>query len=50
LPTSYKTRKILEIMGDIDKVDEVLNEVTAEDMDRFGANQTEEPTEPTEQG
>lgn len=50
LPTSYKTRKILEIMGDIDKVDEVLDEVTAEDMDRFGENQTEEPNEPTEQG
>lgn len=54
LPSEYKTRKILEILGDIDKVDEVLNEVTAEDMDRFGADQpsdqTEEQPEPTEQG
>lgn len=56
LPTPYKTRKILEILGDIDHVDEVLNEVTAEDMDRFGGSGTlsdedqQDQTDQTEQG
>jgi len=49
LPSEYKTRKILEILGDIDKVDEVLNQITADDMNRFD-NQPTEPTEPEEQG
>lgn len=48
LPTSYKTRKILEILGDIDKADEVLNELAKDDMDRFGGSDQTEPTEPTE--
>lgn len=41
LPQEYKTRKILEILGDIDKADEVLAQLTAEDAGRF----TTEPTE-----
>lgn len=35
LPQKYKTRKILEILGDIDKADEVLAQLTAEDANRF---------------
>ena len=42
LPQDYKTRKILEILGDIDKADEVLASLTAEDANRFNT----EPTEP----
>lgn len=35
LPQEYKTRKILEILGDIDKADEALKQLTAEDANRF---------------
>lgn len=35
LPQEYKTRKILEILGDIDRADEVLAMLTAEDASRF---------------
>lgn len=35
LPQEYKTRKILEILGDIDKADEALEQLTAEDANRF---------------
>ena len=35
LPQEYKTRKILEILGDIDKADKVLEQLTAEDANRF---------------
>lgn len=35
LPQEYKTRKILEILGDIDSADEVLAQLTAEDASRF---------------
>ena len=41
LPQEYKTRKILEVLGDIDRADEVLAQLTAEDAGRF----TTEPTE-----
>lgn len=43
LPQEYKTRKILEILGDIDKADEVLAQLTAEDANRFATepNETE---------
>jgi SPP1 family phage portal protein len=41
LPQEYKSRKILEILGDIDRADEVLAQLTAEDAGRF----TTEPTE-----
>lgn len=44
LPGSYITRKILEILGDTDKADEVLDMLAAEDMSRFdsGADDTDE--------
>jgi hypothetical protein len=35
LPQEYKTRKILEVLGDIDRADEVLAQLTAEDANRF---------------
>ena len=35
LPQEYKTRKILEILGDIDRADDVLAQLTAEDANRF---------------
>jgi hypothetical protein len=35
LPQEYKTRKILELLGDIDRADEVLAQLTAEDANRF---------------
>lgn len=35
LPQEYKTRKILEVLGDIDRADEVLALLTAEDANRF---------------
>ena len=43
LPQEYKTRKILEVLGDIDRADEVLAMLTAEDANRF-------TTEPEEAG
>ena len=36
LPQEYKVKKILEILGDIDKVDDVLKMLAGENMDRFG--------------
>ena len=43
LPQEYKTRKILEVLGDIDRTDEVLAQLTAEDANRFETepNETE---------
>ena len=43
LPQEYKTRKILEVLGDIDRADEVLALLTAEDASRFETepNETE---------
>lgn len=38
LPQKYKVQKILEILGDADKVDEVVDMLAAEDMDRFGGS------------
>ena len=44
LPQTYKTRKILEILGDIDKTDEVLAEMDAAESVRFTTeNEDEEP-------
>lgn len=44
LPQEYKTRKILEILGDIDKTDEVLAQMDAAESDRFTTeNEGEEP-------
>lgn len=42
LPQDYKTRKILEILGDIDRADEVLAMLTAEDANRFSTEPTTE--------
>ena len=42
LPSDYKTRKIMETLGDIDMVDEVLDSITAEDMGRFTPDETGE--------
>lgn len=36
LPQEYMVRKILEILGDIDKTEEVLAMLSGENMDRFG--------------
>jgi hypothetical protein len=44
LPQEYKTRKILEILGDIDRADEIMAMLTAEDANRF----TTEPEEAEE--
>ena len=44
LPQEYKTRKILEILGDIDRADEVIAMLTAEDANRF-TTETEESEE-----
>lgn len=44
LPQAYKTRKILEVLGDIDRADEIIDMLTAEDANRF----TTEPTEAEE--
>lgn len=41
LPQEYKTRKILEILGDIDRADEVIAMLTAEDANRFVAEPEE---------
>jgi hypothetical protein len=42
LPEDYVTTKVLEIMGDADKVDDVLKEMDAE---RYSMLETDEPTE-----
>lgn len=47
LPQEYKTRKILELLGDIDEADKVIQELTAEDANRFTAEPAE--TEQTEE-
>lgn len=44
LPQEYKTKKILEILGDIDRADEIIDMLTAEDANRF----TTEPEEAEE--
>lgn len=41
LPQEYKTRKILEVLGDIDRADEVMVMLTAEDANRFTAEPEE---------
>lgn len=41
LPQEYKTRKILEVLGDIDRADEVLAQLTAEDANRFESEPNE---------
>lgn len=41
LPQTYRTRKILEILGDIDKAEEVLADLTAEDAGRLEPDEDE---------
>ena len=41
LPQAYKTRKILEVLGDIDRADEIIDMLTAEDANRFTAEPEE---------
>lgn len=48
LPQSYKTRKILEILGDIDKVEDVLAEMDAAESGRFTTENVDEKPEGTE--
>lgn len=35
LPNEYKTRKILEVLGDADRADEILNELNEEEQRRY---------------
>ena len=46
LPEAYVTTKILEILGDADKVEDVLKEISEVELSRF---QKEEPEEETEE-
>jgi hypothetical protein len=46
LPQEYRVRKILELMGDTDKVQEVLELLAAEDMNRYnGQDETDDQEE-----
>ena len=46
LSQTYITEKLLTILGDIDKVDDVLNQIADESITRFsGGSEEEEPTE-----
>lgn len=49
LSDDYKTRKILTILGDGDKADEVLKDMVADAYDRLNMQEEEEPQEGTEQ-
>jgi len=48
LSADYVTSKVLETLGDIDKVDEVLNQRLLEDMSRFSSTPSEETEQPFE--
>lgn len=39
LPQEYKTRKIVELLGDIDKADDIVKDLIAEDVNRFSGEQ-----------
>lgn len=47
LSADYITRKVLEILGDIDKVDDVLSQRLSEEAGRFANEPDEEETETT---
>lgn len=51
LPEDYVTRKILEVLGDIDDADKIIKEMTAESVNRMarGNMDQEEPEEEEEQ-
>lgn len=50
LSSDYVTKKILDILGDGDQAEEMLNQMSEEDMDRFNQNEPEsqETNEPEE--
>jgi hypothetical protein len=48
LPSEYKTRKILEILGDIDKVDEVMEQKLVDETSRYRNEPEEDETDETE--
>lgn len=46
LPQEYVTAKILEVLGDGDKAEDILKQMAADELDRFGnLNDEEEPEE-----
>lgn len=49
LPQSYRTRKILEVLGDIDSVDDVMDELLREEVTRFANKPTEDEETLTEE-
>lgn len=49
LPDDYITAKVLTIFGDADKIDDILKQMAAEEIDRFSTPE-EEPEEEPEQG
>lgn len=49
LPKEYAVKKILEILGDIDRVDEVMKMIDAEEIDRTPLKVTTTRTEETEE-
>lgn len=48
LPSDYVTTKILEVLGDGDKVDDILKQMDADEIDRF-AGVVANATEPTDE-
>ena len=48
LPEDYIIEKLLALLGDVDRVEEILKEKDAEDIARFNKQKTEEPEEPKE--
>lgn len=50
LSDDYITRKVLEILGDTDKADEVINQRILEDVNRFANEPGEDETEESENG
>ena len=42
LPEDYVTSKILEVLGDADKVEDIMNQITADEYDRYGGVTDEE--------
>lgn len=42
LPEDYVTSKILEVLGDADKVEDIMQQITADEYDRYGSVTDEE--------
>lgn len=49
LPDDYVTKKLLAIFGDVDKTEEVLRQMAAEELDTFGDNSEDEEADDQEQ-